>query len=334
MNRFVITITPDTDGEPGGVAQTTVRVDTSTGQTRITELTVRAADNTGLAQSDLPEINLDLLVRALAPQATEPAMLTTAPSTAPATTPATAPSTTPATAPAPATSSVDSAYPDVADDITGAGAPTEHGRPFAMPAEATVFSEPVPPIAEARPVRTAPPVAAGSQRTTARKTPQKATRKATRKATTRTAAGRKATPAKTTPAKTTTRATVKTAKTSTKAATKATTKATTKSATKATKAAAKATGGAAARKATGTGPAGAKNATAAKNATVAKTPGKKTTSESGRPYRRMPEPSEVLAAYGQIGTITGVADAFGVPRHTAASWARRLRQQGHSIGRN
>jgi hypothetical protein len=52
-----------------------------------------------------------------------------------------------------------------------------------------------------------------------------------------------------------------------------------------------------------------------------------------RPYRRMPAADEVLAAYQQAGTISGLAEHYGVPRHTANSWARRLREQGHSIGR-
>jgi hypothetical protein len=47
----------------------------------------------------------------------------------------------------------------------------------------------------------------------------------------------------------------------------------------------------------------------------------------------MPDAAEVLAAYAQTGTITGLADVFKVPRHTASAWARRLRQQGHAIGR-
>jgi transposase len=48
----------------------------------------------------------------------------------------------------------------------------------------------------------------------------------------------------------------------------------------------------------------------------------------------MPESAEVLAVYGQTGTISGVADHFGVPRHTVAGWARRLRREGHTIGRS
>jgi hypothetical protein len=47
----------------------------------------------------------------------------------------------------------------------------------------------------------------------------------------------------------------------------------------------------------------------------------------------MPDASEVLAAYQRIGTITGLAEHYDVPRHTATAWARRLRSQGYAIGR-
>jgi hypothetical protein len=52
-----------------------------------------------------------------------------------------------------------------------------------------------------------------------------------------------------------------------------------------------------------------------------------------RAYRRMPAPEDVLAAYRQVGTVSGLADHFGVPRHTVQGWARRLRSQGYQIGR-
>lgn len=52
-----------------------------------------------------------------------------------------------------------------------------------------------------------------------------------------------------------------------------------------------------------------------------------------RQYRRMPDPDEVMAAYDQIGTITGLADHFHVPTYTVNSWARRLRNDGYQIGR-
>jgi hypothetical protein len=47
----------------------------------------------------------------------------------------------------------------------------------------------------------------------------------------------------------------------------------------------------------------------------------------------MPEPEQVLAAYERVGTITGLANHFEVPRHTATGWARRLRSMGYPIGR-
>lgn len=56
--------------------------------------------------------------------------------------------------------------------------------------------------------------------------------------------------------------------------------------------------------------------------------------EPERVYRRMPPVDEVLDAYRQIGTISGLAGHFGVPRHTVQGWARRLRRAGHEIGRN
>jgi hypothetical protein len=52
-----------------------------------------------------------------------------------------------------------------------------------------------------------------------------------------------------------------------------------------------------------------------------------------RAYRRMPPPEDVIAAYRQVGTVSGLADHFGVPRHTVQGWARRLRSQGYQIGR-
>jgi hypothetical protein len=51
-----------------------------------------------------------------------------------------------------------------------------------------------------------------------------------------------------------------------------------------------------------------------------------------RAYRRMPAADEVLSAYQQVGTVRGLADYYGVPRHTVQGWARRLRREGYSIG--
>jgi hypothetical protein len=53
----------------------------------------------------------------------------------------------------------------------------------------------------------------------------------------------------------------------------------------------------------------------------------------GRAYRRMPPAEEVMAAYEQAGSLSGLAEHFDVPRHTAQGWARQLRKQGHAIGR-
>jgi hypothetical protein len=51
-----------------------------------------------------------------------------------------------------------------------------------------------------------------------------------------------------------------------------------------------------------------------------------------RPYRRMPDPEEMMVVYQQYGTITGLAEHFGVPRHTAQGWASRLRRAGFQLG--
>ncbi len=53
----------------------------------------------------------------------------------------------------------------------------------------------------------------------------------------------------------------------------------------------------------------------------------------GRAYRRMPEANDVLKAYQRVGTISALAEHFDVPVYTVHSWARRLRSQGHQIGR-
>jgi hypothetical protein len=52
-------------------------------------------------------------------------------------------------------------------------------------------------------------------------------------------------------------------------------------------------------------------------------------SDTGRrAYRRMPEVDEVLDAYRRVGGTTALARYFGVPRHTATGWLRRLRSMG------
>lgn len=48
------------------------------------------------------------------------------------------------------------------------------------------------------------------------------------------------------------------------------------------------------------------------------------TSDAGeRAYRRMPD--DIAAVHRQAGTARAVADHYGVPRHTATGWLRRLR---------
>jgi hypothetical protein len=184
MSKYVISITRDDGRAAADTAHTTVRLDTSTGQTRITEVSIRAADRGGLAPADLPPLDLELLIRALTLPAQAQALL---------------------------------AEPHAGITEDGAVVATEDG-------------------------------------TTGRRGRGR-----------RRAAGR-------------TRG-----------------RAAKKQATKATRRRARA--------------------------------------EGARPYRRMPEADEVLAAYEQVGTITGLAEHFGVPRHTATAWARRLRREGHAIGR-
>jgi hypothetical protein len=45
-----------------------------------------------------------------------------------------------------------------------------------------------------------------------------------------------------------------------------------------------------------------------------------------RAYRRAP--ADLAQVFQQAGGVTAVARHYGVPRHTAQSWVRRLRQQG------
>jgi hypothetical protein len=80
-------------------------------------------------------------------------------------------------------------------------------------------------------------------------------------------------------------------------------------------------------KATDTRAAGAKAANGKPRRAAAATDGER--SETGRrAYRRMPEVDEVLDAYRRVGGTTALARYFGVPRHTATGWLRRLRSMG------
>lgn len=63
MSAYTITITPDN----GEHASTTVRVDVDAAAARITELTIRAGEGGGLSARQLPAVDLELLMRAIAP---------------------------------------------------------------------------------------------------------------------------------------------------------------------------------------------------------------------------------------------------------------------------
>lgn len=45
-----------------------------------------------------------------------------------------------------------------------------------------------------------------------------------------------------------------------------------------------------------------------------------------RAYRRMPD--DIVEVFHEAGGATALANHYGVPRHTAQGWLRRLRQQG------
>jgi hypothetical protein len=215
---YTITITPN-DDEAG--ACTTIRVDTTSGSARITELTVRAAEGGAIFPQQLPALNLDQLIAALVPPTTTAIAATSDP----------------------AERAVGSARQDESSGQAAAQADGSAADASAVDTDFAVAQVDVP-----EPVDP-PQRAARAGRTT---DPKKATRTA--------------------PAK----------------------KASTRSRqTKAERAAAAAE------------------------------------SVNGRrAYRRMPEPGEVLTRYREVGGTTALARHYGVPRHTATGWLRRLRSQG------
>jgi hypothetical protein len=52
----------------------------------------------------------------------------------------------------------------------------------------------------------------------------------------------------------------------------------------------------------------------------------RTARQGDRPYRQMPDPAELQAIFDKVGTVTGVAAHYQVPRHTAQGWMSRLRK--------
>jgi hypothetical protein len=77
-------------------------------------------------------------------------------------------------------------------------------------------------------------------------------------------------------------------------------------------------------KATGTKAASA----AAKPTKPPTTAGSGKRSGPGRVYRR--SPADLATIYQQVGAVTGVANHYGVPRHTAQGWVRTLRRKQES----
>jgi hypothetical protein len=67
--------------------------------------------------------------------------------------------------------------------------------------------------------------------------------------------------------------------------------------------------------------------TGEKTAKSTRTAAKRATGSGGeRAYRRAP--SDLIEVFNQLGGVTAVARHYGVPRHTAQSWVRRLRNEG------
>jgi hypothetical protein len=240
VSSYTITIAADDSAR----ATTTLRVEVTDAAARITELLVRAGDGDGLSAGQLPAVDLDLLVRAVAPATRGPAAI----------------------APPPA-ATADAAV----EDGVGSGQPvTDHfGDPSMSDAASPSDSEASPAVVEApEPTLEAPaaarvprqPRASGAKKTTAKKAARSANGAAATRQPTKRAAKK----------------------------------------TKAVSAAAK----------------------------PARTPGQTRgglTGEQGRRYRRSPE--DIDTVFQQVGTVTGVADHYTVPRHTAQSWVNTLRRK-------
>ena len=64
---------------------------------------------------------------------------------------------------------------------------------------------------------------------------------------------------------------------------------------------------------------------AAKTGRAAKAAGR-AMSGGERAYRRAPD--DLVQVFGEVGGVTAVARHYGVPRYTAQSWIRRLRNEG------
>jgi hypothetical protein len=218
---YTITITPN-DNEAG--AHTTIRVDTTSGSARITELTVRAGEGGAIFPQQLPALNLDQLIAALVP-----------------------PATTAITAMSSPTEQASTEQASTEQASTEQAATQQASAPVATRADVSAPEVEVVRESPEMPQSTASPVRAG-----------------------RPSRAKKAGP--TAPAK--------------------------------------------------KAPSRSRQTKAERVAATAQS------TSDRRAYRRMPEPADVLAAYLEVGGTTALARHYGVPRHTATGWLRRLRNQG------
>jgi hypothetical protein len=128
MSSYTITIAADDAGK----ATTTLKVEVTETAARITELLVRAGDGEGLTAGQVPAVDLDLLLRAVAP-ATQGQPAIPAPAPAPVATPATPPATgtTSDSAETAGTTTIAGESPSTTEDA----APAENDATPAAPAE-------------------------------------------------------------------------------------------------------------------------------------------------------------------------------------------------------
>ena len=153
MDSYTITITPNDDSGN----QTTLTVDTSTGQARITNVHLHAPD--GLTGAQMPSVDVGLLLQAVTRPTHSPTAITATPTAAPPTTPEPAPAhagTGPVGADVPPATVTTTATPPPANNDTTPPAPP------AAPTPAVKRANPRRPAA----TRTAQAHAAESQTTT------------------------------------------------------------------------------------------------------------------------------------------------------------------------
>lgn len=52
---------------------------------------------------------------------------------------------------------------------------------------------------------------------------------------------------------------------------------------------------------------------------------------AGKAYRKMPDPNKLREDLSRIGSVTGLAKHYDVPRHTAQGWVGRLKKMDNSL---